>query len=348
LLESRWLASSERKSSANRSTNAAYRSRPDELLHKSQPPVLKTLTRYGIDIHGIENADDDETEGAVRVIRIPHNQSDGLANRSSGTESEDQDPGTDATLGIRDSSDTGAQTKTLEHLMEQDGNEQDDETLDGDGDSHADEDGVEQDTAFQQGNVERHLPEDKRVDGLALLIDVWRLGYNHGLALLLRLHLLLASRDGRADHVHHLQALAHVLLVEDDEPRRHLRGRELRVGEERVLHAGARVLVVHALRHLLLNIDIVRLEARPALVARGPLWRGHGLVHRHRRRREVLASRSAVGVTASLTVEPHLDDEEAEHGAHHDDTGHGRVLVREQIRKAWVEQVAEGGGEQLY
>ena len=53
-------------------------------------------------------------------------------------------------------------------------------------------------------------------------------------------------------------------------------------------------------------------------------------------------------VATSLGVEVHLNDEKNEHGSHHDDTRHGRVLVREEIWQARVEEVAEGRREKLH
>jgi hypothetical protein len=57
---------------------------------------------------------------------------------------------------------------------------------------------------------------------------------------------------------------------------------------------------------------------------------------------------AAVGVAARLAVEPHLENKETKHGSHHDNTGHRRVLIGEQIRKAWIRQVSKCHGEQMY
>ena len=52
-------------------------------------------------------------------------------------------------------------------------------------------------------------------------------------------------------------------------------------------------------------------------------------------------------MTAHLSVEPHLDDEETEHGSHHDQARHGRVDVGEQVRETGVHEAAERSREQL-
>ena len=50
---------------------------------------------------------------------------------------------------------------------------------------------------------------------------------------------------------------------------------------------------------------------------------------------------------ASLGVEVELNDKEAEHGDHHDDTGDGRVDSRKEVGQAWVRETEESGREEL-
>ena len=52
-------------------------------------------------------------------------------------------------------------------------------------------------------------------------------------------------------------------------------------------------------------------------------------------------------MTARLGIEPHLENKQTKHGPHHDDTGHGRILVGEQVRKTWVRQVTKSNREKL-
>lgn len=50
---------------------------------------------------------------------------------------------------------------------------------------------------------------------------------------------------------------------------------------------------------------------------------------------------TTVGVATHLGGEPHLDDEQGEHGGHHDGAGHGGVDVGEEIGETWVRQAVE-------
>ena len=148
-----------------------------------------------------------------------------IPDRCGGAESSNQDPWPDATLGVRDSRNSGAQTETFEGLMEEDGDEKDDEALGGNGNGHSDEDGVEQDTTLKEGNIERHLLQDQRVDSGfdVIIIELGQfLGGDIGF-------LGLSSIRGKArhvasDHVVHLVTLTDVLLVECHEPCGHLSG----------------------------------------------------------------------------------------------------------------------------
>lgn len=185
------------------------------------------------DLHCIEDADDDQTESAVGIVAVPREQANGLADGCGGREGEDEDPGTSGAIGVRNGSDTGPETETLEHLVEQDGDEQDDEAVSGDGDGHADEDAVEEDATLEQRDVEGHPPQHL---GIHLLLQGIRLEVGHFGAGSTFLGLLAVLRQGSravvvpADEVQHLGALPDVLLVEDDEPRWHLAGRLALVG----------------------------------------------------------------------------------------------------------------------
>lgn len=52
-------------------------------------------------------------------------------------------------------------------------------------------------------------------------------------------------------------------------------------------------------------------------------------------------------MTPSLGVEVHLNAKEGEHGGHHNDPGHGRVVPNEDVGKAGVGERGESFGEEL-
>lgn len=325
-------------------------------------PYIMTLSPgYRVYLHGVENTHCDQTDRAVRVIRITDSETNGLADGGSGAEGDNQEPRTYAVLRVWDGSDTGAKTQTLEHLVEQDGNDQDNEAVDGEGDGDTNEDGVEQDTTLQHGDVERHLAVDGGVDLLALLVNERRVLNRNRVVGTLLPHRgsksVLALRTlACPDHVHHLQPLADILLVKDDEPRRHLRVTHIRrlVG---VLTAGTGVgegvdlglLLIHLLRHPLLKLNVVCLEAGCVVSgrSRGRCCGDHGAMGVGVRVVFFVTHYTTVRVASQFRVDPHLNNKQGEHGAHHDNTRHRRVVLREQVGKAWVVQALESSWEEL-
>lgn len=328
--------------------------------------------------HSIEHSHDDQSERAVGIIRAPGQQSDSLADGSSSTERHHEEPRAGTSLTVGDSSDTGTETKTLKHLVEQDSDQEDGETFDGDANRHADEDRMEQDTALKKGDVEGHLLVDQGVDrfaGLDVAVGGVREGSgDEGLAVFnigaggvgFGEESLLPVGSG-LDHVDQLQTLADVLLVEHDEPRGHFGPRaELFIiiiigiiskwvpSRGLCVRLAANFLCVQFLGHHLLVVDILGRRLKEGIVCVGPtvLWpSGTGTVSLGSGESiaavtvVVKSGRTSVGMASGLAVEPHLDDEQDKHGAHHDDAWHGRILGREQIRKAWVHQVTKGRWE---
>lgn len=53
-------------------------------------------------------------------------------------------------------------------------------------------------------------------------------------------------------------------------------------------------------------------------------------------------------MASCLSVKPHLEGEEAEHGNHHDQARGSRVVVGEQIGEARIRQAIKGHGEKMY
>lgn len=330
------------------------------------------------DLHSIKHSHDNQPKRAVRIIRRPRQQSNSLADRGSSTERHDQQPRTGTSLTVRDLGDTGTETETLEHLMKQDSDQQNGEALDGDANRHADEDRVEQDTALEKGNVQGHLLVDQGVDGLAGLdVAIGRVregSGDQGLAVFSRTGIGLLAEvsllpvGSGLDHVDQLQTLAAILFIENDEPGRHFGpGTKLFVMiivigiiSKGVPRRGLRVCLaanffcVQFLGHHFLVVDILGGRLVEGIFCVGPavLWptrtvtvslgSGMGMAAMAV---VVESSGTSVGMASGLAVEPHLDDEQDEHGAHHDDAWHGRVLSGEQIRKAWVHQVTKGRWE---
>lgn len=105
-------------------------------------------------LHCVEGANEDKSKSAIGVIARPRDQPNRLSYWGGRAESKDQQPRTDGFLGVRHGSNTGAQSKAFEALVEENGNEQDNEALRLDGDRHADENRVEENTAFQESNIE--------------------------------------------------------------------------------------------------------------------------------------------------------------------------------------------------
>lgn len=264
------------------------------------------------DLHCVEDTDDDETKGTVGIVGVSSQDTDSLADGGGGAESHHQNPGPDALLGVGDLGDTGTETETFEHLMEENGDEQDDEAVNGERDGDADEDGVEQDTALEDGDLGRHLLVHGGVDGLVLGVKVLDGVVGVGVAVV-----VLGGGVVRGAVLHHLdefQSLANVLLVKDDEPGRHVGLGLFVAGHEGVVLHGAGVLVLVHVLHLLL------VRVADAAGATGP-----GGAHGHAGGGR-LAGGASVGVAAGFGVHVHFDDEQAEHGAHHDDAGHGGIL----------------------
>ena len=56
---------------------------------------------------------------------------------------------------------------------------------------------------------------------------------------------------------------------------------------------------------------------------------------------------TTVRVSAHLRVHPHLNHEQTEHGAHHDNTRHRGVVLGEQVGQAGVRKVKESCGQKL-
>lgn len=252
---------------------------------------------------GVEDTDDNETEGAVGVVRAAGEKTDGLTDGSGGTESYDQSPRLPASVGVRYSCDTGSETETFEHLVEDDGDEQDDEAFCCDGNGHTNENGVEENTTFDKSDLERLLFEDQWIHRpiLDILIEVRNLRVG---TLLLRV----AWKGGHCavDHIYHLFALTDVLLVEDNEPRWHLRSwlhLIVVLGEREVLGGicvlDPALLVIADRKHSLLRIVAVPPLHGVAHCCLDACGRGTSV--------ELLASCAAVGMTTSLCVQPHLD-----------------------------------------
>lgn len=101
-------------------------------------------------LQGIEKTNEDQPIGTVGIIRATGSQTNCLSDGSSGSKRHDQNPRTDAALGIGNASNARTETNTLEHLVEKNGDQQDDETLGGNGDGDTNEDGVEQDTTSRR------------------------------------------------------------------------------------------------------------------------------------------------------------------------------------------------------
>lgn len=103
---------------------------------------------------------------------------------------------------------------------------------------------------------------------------------------------------------------------------------------------------LHLLGKLLFHVDGVGFKASSACVP-GRTSRVSGRWDR-RRRLNVVPCRSAVRVASNFAIQPHLYNEETEERAHHDHARHCRVVSGENVREAWVPQVAEGCRKQLF
>lgn len=313
-----------------------------------QKVLCQQIDERGVDQetrgNGVEDTHDNQTKGRVRVVRAASSKTNGLADGSSRAESNDEEPGTRARLGVGNVGNTCSETETLEHLVEDDGDEKDDEALGSDGDGHTDKDRVEQDTTFNERNLHRLLLEHQRVNGLLDVVVKVRVLSGCGCLLLV----VGKSRHGTVDGGEHLVTLADVLLVEDDEPGWHLRlavqlvAAALGEGEAIGRVGGFLVpstLLVTVGHHGLLGI--VAFDAANGVVEVGTDSCG-GLSSV-----ESLASSATVAVTTGLLVKPHLNNEEDEERAHHDDTGESRVVIGKEIWQAWVVERGKSSRQKL-
>ncbi|KAI6773897.1 hypothetical protein HG531_000746 [Fusarium graminearum] len=198
----------------------------------------------------VEDTNHDQTHLTLGIIRVSAGNSNSLSDRSCAAESKDEQPRSDTALGIRNSSDTRSETETLKHLMEHDGNEENEETVSGHGDGHTDKDGVEEDTTFEKGDVHRHALESLLVNRVVLLIKVRLADFGVGLGVDGSLRVL-----GLLDHLNHLGALSDVLLVKDDEP-----GGHGRVAVVFGIGVGALFLLVHLTSHGLFVAEVAEGE----------------------------------------------------------------------------------------
>lgn len=285
---------------------------------------------------GIEDTHNDESKGGVGVIGSSSDETNSLTNGGGSTKSHNKRPWLPAVLGVGDIGNTRSKTETLKHLVENNGDEQDDETLGSDGDGHAHEDRVEKNTTFNKGNLHGLLLEDHWVNSLLDVVVKVRVG----LLCLGCLLLLVVGHGGHGtvDGREHLVALAHVLLVEDNEPRWHLRlGIKLVtaiLGEWEVVDWVGVLLGPSTLLVLLGHgpLGIIALDAANGVVEVGLDSGGRAMSSCV----ESLARCATVAVTTCLLVQPHLNNKENKERAHHNYTWQGRVVVGEKIGQAWV------------
>src|SRR5688572_26015454 len=123
-------------------------------------------------LQGVEATDQDQTERTVRIICAIESNSKTHTKRSRGTKSKNKNPRPPATLGVGYFSNTRSETQTFEHLVEDNGDDKDQVSLDCKRDSDTDKNGVEQDTALEKADVEGHLAQDFGIDLLVLEIKV--------------------------------------------------------------------------------------------------------------------------------------------------------------------------------
>lgn len=106
--------------------------------------------------------------------------------------------------------------------MEEDGDEQNDKAVGGDGDGHPHKDGVEQDTSLEQGNVEVHGLEGGRVHGPLLGVAIVVQVDGRAVVELRLFHRVQSARRDGQDHVLELLTLTDILGVKDLEPGGHV------------------------------------------------------------------------------------------------------------------------------